>query len=87
MLGSRFHAVMKAANRGQIRTGAERITRANQLFGPKAHQLFAEARPLIRAKFASPEKVFLLFSKTCTRGFSCGASIGWTALYSRTRFE
>jgi hypothetical protein len=63
MLGSCFHAVMAAANLSQMPGGARRITSAKEVFDRKAQQLFAEAHPLIRAKYASPEKFPFYFQR------------------------
>ena len=63
LLGSCFHSVMDAANSGQLPPGTEGTDRAGALFDQKASQLLREAHPLIRTKFASPEKIPYYFQR------------------------
>lgn len=65
VLGLSFHAVMAAANRGEIEGASEeRRVAARRLFRDSAQKLFAELHPHLRAKFRTPEE-FPFYNVVC----------------------
>lgn len=65
VLGQSFHAVMAAANRGQLgATQEERRTAARAMFREAARSRFAVCHPYLRAKFRSAEEL-PFFNLTC----------------------
>jgi hypothetical protein len=63
ILGSCLHAVVERGNRGGLSPGREGIEQAKIAFDAEAKLRFSEAHPLIRAKFASPEKIPFYFQR------------------------
>lgn len=63
ILGSCFHAVMEMGNQGRLPSGEEGIRQAKAAFDEEAARRFADAHPLIRSKFASPEKLPFFFGR------------------------
>jgi PD-(D/E)XK nuclease superfamily len=63
IIGACFHAVMEMGNQGRLPEGEEGIREAKAAFDRKASQLFSEAHPLLKAKFASPEKFPFYFER------------------------
>lgn len=61
ILGVCFHEVMDAANSGQLASGQGAVIQANDVFDKKAKELLSAAHPLVRAKFAAPEKIPFYF--------------------------
>lgn len=59
LLGTCFHAAVEQANRGQLSAlgREERLETARNIFDRSARTAFAQAHPLLRAKFGSPEKL------------------------------
>jgi hypothetical protein len=57
MLGSCFHAVMAMGNKGQLSSNQEGLDLAKKAFDDEAQRLFTRAHPLVKAKFAAPEKL------------------------------
>lgn len=63
IIGSSFHAVMEMGNQGRLPQGEEGIRDAKGAFDRKAGQLFSAAHPLLKAKFATPEKFPFYFER------------------------
>src|SRR5689334_10842050 len=57
MLGSAFHLVMEMGNRGELPPGDAGLRLAKAEFDKEADRLFAQAHPLLRAKYATPLKI------------------------------
>lgn len=59
LLGTCFHAAVEQANRGQLSgLGREEcLEAARNIFDRSARTVFAQAHPLLRAKFGSPEQL------------------------------
>jgi hypothetical protein len=54
---------MEMGNQGRLPPGEEALRQAKEAFDKEAARRFAEAHPLIRAKFASPEKLPFYFAR------------------------
>jgi PD-(D/E)XK nuclease superfamily len=57
ILGSAFHAVMELGNRGRFLQGAACLSEAKIEFDKETQRLFADAHPLLKAKYATPAKI------------------------------
>jgi hypothetical protein len=54
---------MEVANQGRLPTGEEGARHAKSTFDQEATRLLAEAHPLTRAKFATPDKLPFFFER------------------------
>jgi hypothetical protein len=59
LLGTCFHAAVEQANLGRLSNlgREEQLEAARNIFDRRAQMIYAQAHPLLRAKFSSPEKL------------------------------